>query len=49
MISLKALSYFGDGDLRQLPLAVQEALRRQAADLKRLARLERRSDSLSLV
>jgi hypothetical protein len=48
MISLKALSYFGDGDLPQLPQLVQEGLSRQAADLQQIARLDRRSDCLSL-
>lgn len=48
MISLKALSYFGDGDLPRLPDSVKQALSRQAADLKRIPRLERRSDCLNL-
>jgi hypothetical protein len=47
MISLKALSYFGDGDLPQLPAALQDRLRHEAAELRDIPPRERTSDRIS--
>jgi len=46
MISLKALSYFADGDLPQLPKAVQDQLCQHAADVREITLVPRSSDSL---
>ncbi len=47
MVSLKALSYFGDGDLPQLPTALQERLRHEASGLRDIPTRERLSDRIS--
>lgn len=40
LITLKALNYFGDGDLAALPEAVKQSLRAAAAGVKTLAQFE---------
>ena len=47
MISLKALTYFADGDLPQLPGALQERLRKEASGLREIPTRERVSDQIS--
>ncbi len=46
MLSLKALSYFDDGDLRRLPERVKQTLRNAAADVRELPVLVRRPGGL---
>jgi hypothetical protein len=47
MISLKALSYFADGDLPQLPQALQDRLRHESSVLRDIPPRERKSDLIS--
>lgn len=47
MITLKALTYFADGDLRELPPEVQRVLVERAARFTEPERLERISDSIA--
>lgn len=46
LVTLKALSYFGDGDLVTLPTVVQERLAAAAATVTAPARVDRLSDRL---
>lgn len=47
MITLKALAYFGDGDLSELPRGTQESLRAAAARFTRPEPIERVSDRIA--
>jgi hypothetical protein len=47
MISLKALSYFADGDLSELPQALQDRLRHESSVLRDIPQRERTSDRIS--
>ena len=47
LISLKALSYFGDGDLPSLPDEVKDLLRREAAAVRGIPEIRRRSDDIA--
>jgi hypothetical protein len=47
MITLKALAYFGDGDLPELPRGTQESLRAAAARFTRPEPIERVSDRIA--
>ncbi len=47
LISLKALSYFGDGDLPGLPKEVKDLLSREAAAVREVPEIRRRSDQIS--
>ena len=47
LISLKALSYFGDGDLPRLPHEVKDLLSREAAAVRELPPIPRRSDRIA--
>ena len=48
MITLKALTYFRDGDLLELPPATQQLLRETAARFTRPDPVVRVSDSIAL-
>ena len=47
LISLKALSYFGDGDLTGLPNEVKHLLSREAAAVREIPEIRRSSDRIS--
>ena len=47
LISLKALSYFGDGDLPGLPDEVKDLLSRAAAAVREIPAIRRRSDGIA--
>jgi hypothetical protein len=47
LISLKALSYFGDGDLPELPEDVRQFLPQSAAVVSEIPHIPRRADRLS--
>jgi hypothetical protein len=47
LISLKALSYFGDGDLPNLPDEVKGLLRCEAAAVRGIPEIRRRSDDIA--
>jgi len=47
MISLKALTCFGDGDLPRLPKAIQNQLCQQAANVRKITPAARSSDCIS--
>jgi hypothetical protein len=47
LISLKALSYFDDGDLAGLPDEVKDLLSRDAAAVREIPEIHRRSDGIS--
>jgi hypothetical protein len=47
MISLKALTYFGDGDLHELPTSVKERLLQAARDVTRIPRRARVSSAIT--
>jgi hypothetical protein len=47
LISLKALSYFGDGDLPSLPDEVKDLLRSEAAAVHGIPEIRRRADDLA--
>jgi len=47
LISLKALSYFGDGDLPGLPDDVKNLLSREAAAVREIPEIHRRSDAIA--
>jgi len=47
LITLKALSYFGDGDLPGLPNDVKDLLSREAAAVRQLPSVRRRSNDIS--
>lgn len=47
LITLKALAYFGDGDLPSLPAEVRSLLSDQAADVKSIAPIKRVGDTIS--
>lgn len=46
MLTLKALSYFADGDLPELPAGVREDLAAAAATVGEIARVPRRANRL---
>ncbi len=45
--SFEAMSYFADGDLPQLPQAVQDRLRHESSVLRDIPQRERTSDRIS--
>lgn len=47
LVSLKALSYFGDGDLADLPEDIREFLLQSAASVREIPSIPRRADRLS--
>ena len=47
LISLKALSYFGDGDLPSLPANEKNLLSREAAAVREIPEIHRRSDDIA--
>jgi hypothetical protein len=47
MITLKALNYFGDGDLPQLPDSVKQFLSSEAAQVKTIPEIRRLSDRIA--
>lgn len=47
LISLKALSYFGDGDLLGLPNDDKDLLIREAAAVREIPEIQRSSDEIS--
>lgn len=47
LVSLKALSYFGDGDLAELPEDIRQFLSHSAAAVREIPSIPRRADRLS--